>query len=250
VFSVDIDPQLVDAAGEALAGLGHRPTLQVGDGYGGLPSGGPYDAILATCAVTHVPPAWIDQLVIGGRIVAPLYGPGYALMVLEKTATDEVTGRFDTHPTAFMPLRERLEDPLGPGQQLGFGGSRIAHHGTTDADPAQVADASFDLRLFLHLHIPGLQLGTVERDGGNTVTVTAGGAHTEAGLTASAIRRWPTSQRGPHRLWDTVEHALRRWERLGKPSRDRFGVTALNDAVRQYVWLDDPDGPDCWPMPL
>jgi protein-L-isoaspartate(D-aspartate) O-methyltransferase len=250
VFSVDIDPQLVDAARDALAGLGHHPTLAAGDGYLGLPAGAPYDAILATCAITHVPPAWIDQLVMGGRIVAPLYGPGCALMVLDKTATDEVTGRFDSYLTGFMPLRDRLDNPLRPGQQLGFRGSHIAHHGSTGVDPAEVASADFDLRLFLHLHLPGLQLGTVDRDGVPTVTVTTLGSHAEAALTPATAGRWPTSQRGEHRPWDTVEHALHRWTLLGRPPRDRFGITALNDAARQYVWLDHPDAPDCWPMPL
>ncbi len=37
---------------------------------------------------------------------------------------------------------------------------------------------------------------------------------------------------------------------LRHPDVSRFGVCALDDINRQYVWLDDPDGPYSWPMPL
>lgn len=56
VASIDIDPRLVDHARTQLATLGYTPTLAAGDGHHGLPTAGPYDAILATCAVTHIPP--------------------------------------------------------------------------------------------------------------------------------------------------------------------------------------------------
>lgn len=252
VTSVEIDPQLVETARTALAGLGFHPSLVVGDGYHGVPQSAPYDAILATCAVNHIPPAWIDQLAGQGRIVAPLAGgAAYAFIIVSKTADDEVTGRFGYYPAAFMPLRDQLDNPLPPGRRrLGFDGPRMPHYGTTDLDPHIVADAAADLLLFLHLHIPGLQVGTVDRDDGPTVNVTASGSYADARLTETSPGRWPTVQRGARRLWDTIEHAVRRWEELGKPPRDRFGISALDDADRQYVWLDDPDGPHSWPMSL
>ncbi|MGH3660891.1 MAG: methyltransferase domain-containing protein, partial [Micromonosporaceae bacterium] len=92
VTSVDIDLGLVDTAREALARLGRRPTLATADGYHGHLPRAPYHRIIATCAVTHVPPAWIRQLAPGGRIVAPLAMDGYPLAVLDKTSDDEVTG--------------------------------------------------------------------------------------------------------------------------------------------------------------
>ena len=41
-------------------------------------------------------------------------------MMLDKTASDEVTGRFDAYPAGFMPLRHRVDDPLGPGETAAF----------------------------------------------------------------------------------------------------------------------------------
>jgi hypothetical protein len=40
---------------------------------------------------------------------------------------------------------------------------------------------------------------------------------------------------------------------LEHPDRSRYGITAAGydaDDTRQYVWLDEPDGPYSWPMPL
>jgi protein-L-isoaspartate(D-aspartate) O-methyltransferase len=247
VASIDIDADLVDQARAVLASLGHHPVLAAGDGYHGLPEAAPYDAILATCAITHIPPRWIGQLSDRGRIVAPMYGPGQALMVATKTAPDEVVGHFHPLPASFMPLRDRVDDPLAPGQVLGFEGPRIAHEGNTDVDPQAVTAAGPDLLFFLHLHLPGLHVGTADRDHGSVATVTANGSYAEVDLDPASPGRWVTRQRGRRRLWDTVEHAMARWHRLSRPSRQRFGLTALDDTDRQYVWLDDPDGPHCWP---
>jgi protein-L-isoaspartate(D-aspartate) O-methyltransferase len=249
VASIDIDPELVDNARAVLATLSYAPTLAAGDGNHGLPDGAPYDAILATCAVAHIPPAWIDQLTGSGRIVAPAVGPGHGLLILTKTAPDEVTGRFDSSHAAFMPLRDRPDNPLAPGRTLGFD-RRIPYYGTTDVDPRIVADADRDLLLFLQLHLPGLEVGVVERERELTVNLTVPGSYADVRLAATTPGRWLTIQRGPRRPWDTIEHAARRWAELDKPARDRYGITALTDADRQYVWLDDPDGPYSWPMPL
>ena len=40
-------------------------------------------------------------------------------------------------------------------------------------------------------------------------------------------------------LWGVLEEAYRRWTELGKPARERFGLTIVDG--RQWAWLDDPD---------
>ncbi|ARZ72599.1 hypothetical protein SMD11_7023 [Streptomyces albireticuli] len=45
-------------------------------------------------------------------------------------------------------------------------------------------------------------------------------------------------QYGPRSLWDELEAAYRRWERLGRPERDRAGLTVTREGQR--VWLDTP----------
>jgi protein-L-isoaspartate(D-aspartate) O-methyltransferase len=62
--------------------------LLFGDGMAGYAKGAPYAGIIAAAGGEAVPPAWLDQLAVGGRIVAPTLMPtgNQALVVMEKTA--------------------------------------------------------------------------------------------------------------------------------------------------------------------
>lgn len=64
--------------------------LLFGDGMLGYAQGAPYAAIIAAAGGEAVPQAWIDQLALGGRLVAPVCSSGtpgkQALMVIDKTA--------------------------------------------------------------------------------------------------------------------------------------------------------------------
>jgi protein-L-isoaspartate(D-aspartate) O-methyltransferase len=61
--------------------------LLLGDGMLGYPKDAPYAGIIAAAGGEAIPQAWIDQLAVGGRIVAPMsLGKGQSLMVLDKTA--------------------------------------------------------------------------------------------------------------------------------------------------------------------
>lgn len=257
VYSNDLDPALVDRAQGALASLGYRPILVAADGYAGLPSDAPYDRILATCAINHVPPEWIRQLTEGGRIVAPLAGnSANPLLILDKSAPDEVTGHFDNSNVGFMPLRHDVASPLGPGETAGSSAAGMAHYGTTTTDPRRVHEARPELALFCQLHVPGLQFGygTDSEQSTDHADATRIIAHTGEAVANVSFRpehgRWPVIQRGPQRIWDTIETAVALWDHLAQPDLSRFGVSALDDVDRQYVWLDDPDGLYSWPMPL
>ena len=67
--------------------------LLFGDGMVGFPTGAPYAGIIAAAGGEAIPPAWIEQLALGGRLVAPVSGiaSGQAsaeqvLVVVDKTA--------------------------------------------------------------------------------------------------------------------------------------------------------------------
>jgi protein-L-isoaspartate(D-aspartate) O-methyltransferase len=65
--------------------------LLFGDGMAGYAKGAPYAAIIAAAGGDAVPQAWIDQLAVGGRLVAPVSVKGgttgqQALMVIDKTS--------------------------------------------------------------------------------------------------------------------------------------------------------------------
>jgi protein-L-isoaspartate(D-aspartate) O-methyltransferase len=55
----------------------------------GFPQGAPYAGIIAAAGGEAIPAAWIEQLAIGGRLVAPVAGSEGAgqqvLMVVDKT---------------------------------------------------------------------------------------------------------------------------------------------------------------------
>ena len=96
VCTIEIVPALGEAAAKVLAELGHdNVSAKVADGYHGWPECGPFDAIVVTAALGHVPPPLIEQLTVGGRLVMPL-GPASAtqrLTVVEKIAPGETKTR-------------------------------------------------------------------------------------------------------------------------------------------------------------
>lgn len=61
--------------------------LLFGDGMEGYAKGAPYAGIIAAAAGEAIPQTWIEQLAIGGRLVAPMRtaGGAQALMVVDKT---------------------------------------------------------------------------------------------------------------------------------------------------------------------
>lgn len=73
VTSLDVDPYLVRWANLIHQERGvHNIRCHVADGTAGFPAKGPYDRMVAWCTPPLLPEAWVDQVVDGGLIVAPL----------------------------------------------------------------------------------------------------------------------------------------------------------------------------------
>ena len=73
VYSVEIVPELAQAAEKTLRSLGYDgPRIRTGDGYQGWPDHAPYDRIIVTAAPPELPQDLIDQLAPEGRLVAPV----------------------------------------------------------------------------------------------------------------------------------------------------------------------------------
>lgn len=77
VYSVERFEALASQARDNLAAAGIEGVqVLVGDGTRGLPAHAPFDAIVVSAAAAEVPAALADQLVEGGRLVAPVGPPG------------------------------------------------------------------------------------------------------------------------------------------------------------------------------
>ena len=88
VYSIERLRGLHEKARENLRTL-RLPNLHLifGDGMTGYAKGAPYAAIIAAAGGDAIPPAWIEQLATGGRLVAPMQttNGAQALVVLAKT---------------------------------------------------------------------------------------------------------------------------------------------------------------------
>ncbi|MFD5007746.1 methyltransferase domain-containing protein [Streptomyces mutabilis] len=114
VTTVDLDPEITESARRHLAAAGYHPAVVTGDGSRGVPERAPYDRVLATCALSSVPRAWLAQCRPGGRILTPL---ATGLVVLTVRDAGHAEGRFLHTPAYFVPLRggsDRAE-PETPG---------------------------------------------------------------------------------------------------------------------------------------
>ncbi|SDQ14418.1 methyltransferase, FxLD system [Actinopolyspora saharensis] len=73
VVSLDIDGDIVERARSCLQTAGYERVRVVhGDAEHGHAPEAPYDRIIVTAGAWDIPPAWIEQLAPGGRIVVPL----------------------------------------------------------------------------------------------------------------------------------------------------------------------------------
>jgi len=81
-----------------------------GDGRLGHAPWAPYDHVVAAAGGDALPPAWLDQLAVGGRLVAPLHDQsagGQVLLVLDRLAAGWREQRLEG--VHFVPLKSGRE---------------------------------------------------------------------------------------------------------------------------------------------
>lgn len=82
VYTIEIVPQLASETDLIYTSLyGRYPEYQnvkrmENDGYFGWPEYAPFDRIIVTCGIDHIPPDLLKQLTVGGAMVIPVGPPG------------------------------------------------------------------------------------------------------------------------------------------------------------------------------
>ncbi|MBT2229392.1 methyltransferase, FxLD system [Nonomuraea sp. NEAU-A123] len=121
VTTVDIDADITDRARRLLNETGYSTVhVVLGDGELGCPASAPFDAIVVTVEAADIPPAWIDQLIEGGTLTAPLRVRGLTRSI-GFTKTGDRLESTSKELCGFVPMqgagaRPRLWVPLRDGK--------------------------------------------------------------------------------------------------------------------------------------
>jgi protein-L-isoaspartate(D-aspartate) O-methyltransferase len=106
VYTIEYIESLGLDAKERLKSLKYENVeVKIGDGYQGWPDHQPFDAIIVTAAIDHIPQPLLDQLKPGGRLVIPLEADAELqnLLVVEKSSQG-TTSQQRVIPVRFVPF--------------------------------------------------------------------------------------------------------------------------------------------------
>jgi protein-L-isoaspartate(D-aspartate) O-methyltransferase len=104
VIGVEIVPELAAAAAERLASLGWVIPVRVGDGRLGWPAEAPFDGIVAAAAPLSIPPALVEQLRPGRRLVIPVGPPAAQRLVVATRREDGGADVVESLAVRFVPM--------------------------------------------------------------------------------------------------------------------------------------------------
>ena len=86
---------------------------KVDDGYYGWPEHAPFDRVIVTCSIDHIPPILIRQLAPDGIMIIPVGPPGtQTLLKVTKRVDDDGTVRLERadvwgSPVTFVPFKDK-----------------------------------------------------------------------------------------------------------------------------------------------
>lgn len=72
VYTIERQQDLYKKTRDFLPKIGYKCHFFYGDGYKGLPKFAPFDKIIITCGAPDIPEELLEQLKVGGRMVAPI----------------------------------------------------------------------------------------------------------------------------------------------------------------------------------
>ena len=110
VYTIEIVEPLGLIADKRLKRLGYKNIVtKIGDGYHGWPDRAPFDAIIVTAAVQDIPPALLDQLAEGGRMIIPVGQRRFHWNLILVTRKNGKIRTKERIPVAFVPFTRNTE---------------------------------------------------------------------------------------------------------------------------------------------
>ncbi|WP_175410108.1 methyltransferase domain-containing protein [Streptomyces sp. TRM64462] len=229
VHTVEVDADLAGQAARRLAAVGCFPHVAHGDGEHGWPAAAPYDRVVVTCAVRHVPSALLKQLRPGGILVTALDRDFWSGALVRLTAGEggRAEGRFEGG-ASYMLMRSHR-----PGEAPPEVDSSTVRSSGTDLAPHELLTLGF--AVYAGARLPGVRMWHTGTGPGAQVWVrdtTGSAAH------ADGHKVW---QYGARALWREIEQAHAEYVALGRPGHREFGLTVSPEG--QCVWLTYPSRP-------
>lgn len=243
VVSLDVDPDLVEAARRHLAATDYAPTLTVGDGTQGCPQHAPYGALIATCGIGRIPDPWRTQVHPGGTIVANL---GFGLIALTIDGDHGAAGRFLPTLAAFMTARPTPDTVNAPAHSY-------AGHLVTAVGPSRDIEVPVDLTADMPQFLGSLvqpdaiELALTDADGQRVHGLIHNSSGSWARVTPHPDGTARLETGGPRDLWAERAPLLTHWAEAGQPGADAYSLTVHPDGHHE-LWLDSPNGPS-WRLP-
>ncbi len=235
VTTIDIDPDVVAQTRGLLARAGYGAVEVIcGDGALGHAASAPFDRVVATVGCSDISWDWVEQMHPDGLLLVPLdHGGSHPLVKLRLGATGRMTGRI-VGWTGFMRMRGDLETsgpwalrppdvdgrapdavrPLFPALERALADSSPVTD--TEAEWWRMPSAWYDFHFFACLcdrraYRGPEGLGLVDDDGASAALIRRDG-----------VRVW-----GGSGLYEELETAYGRWERLGAPELSLWEVEVV-----------------------
>src|SRR6266545_1111448 len=126
VWSIEIIKPLAERTRgiyDELIGRGYSEyksiTSKSADGYYGWEEAAPFDKIIVTCGIDHIPPPLLQQLKTGGIMVIPVGPPGAQRLlkiIKEQAASEQIAVKrsdiYNGRPVPFVPLTKLEGDAI------------------------------------------------------------------------------------------------------------------------------------------
>ena len=108
VYSIERQKELYIKTSRFLQQMKYPVTTFLGDGFNGLPNYAPFSKIIVTAAAPYIPRTLLEQLQIGGLLVAPIENGNKQTLVRIKKISENNFEQTQHGECAFVPMLEGI----------------------------------------------------------------------------------------------------------------------------------------------